>query len=346
MFREEVEKLEKIMNKTFRTNSWINSIQVLVFLFFAAAGLSLARAADNWEVPRTSSGHPVLQGYWTNSTVIPLQRPVELGEQAFYTREQAEALLRERLVITETEAGTQADVHYQFQDYALNRTADTTTPNLRTSIITEPANGRYPEVRPEALAKADEYNSYRREHQWDSAQNRGLSERCIVWGQEGPPMLPLGYNSTYQIVQTEDYVVVVLEMIHDARIIPIDGRDPAIDSFPQWLGNSRGHWEGDTLVVETTGFSGKTNARGVNAPISQNARVTERFTRTSDDLIQYEFTVSDPTVWNQSWSGTYPMMSIDGPMFEYACHEGNYGIVNILSGKRADEREAAKSALQ
>ena len=236
-------------------------------------------------------------------------------------------------------------MHYQFDDYGMNRTADSIAPNLRTSIIYDPPNGRLPDIRPEARARLDAYNAWRNEHQWDSAKTRSLSERCLIWDQEGPPMLPLGYNSTYQFMQTEDYVILQLEMIHDIRIIPLDGKDPAENSLPQWLGNSRGHWEGDTLVVETTGFSGRTYATGMRGlELDQNARVVERFTRASDELIMYEFTVSDPTVWEGDFSGSYPFLNIDGPMFEYACHEGNYGIVNILSGVRLEELEALKAA--
>ena len=138
-----------------------------------------------------------------------------------------------------------------------------------------------------------------------------------------------------------------LEMIHDVRIIPLDGGDPSENSLPQWLGNSRGHWEGDTLVVETTGYSGRTNANGMRGvTLSTNTKVEERFTRVSDEQIAYEFTISDPTVWKQSWSGAYPFMKIEGPMFEYACHEGNYGIENILSGKRREELDAYEAARQ
>jgi hypothetical protein len=142
-------------------------------------------------------------------------------------------------------------------------------------------------------------------------------------------------------VQSEDHVILVHEMMNEARIIPLDGGDPADNSLPQWLGNSRGHWEGDTLVVETTGFSGRTNAPGLRgAPLSTNAHVEERFTRVGNTTIDYSFTVTDPAIWEESWSGNYPFRSIDGPMFEYACHEGNYGIANILSGIRREELDA------
>lgn len=303
---------------------------------------SVMAQSDTREIPRTSWGDPLLQGYWTNSTFIPLERPRELGAKEFYTEAEVAENTRRRMEATyaETQAGTPEDVHYQFDDYAMNRTEESVTFSRRTSIIYDPPNGRYPELTAAAIARRDEYNAWRQEHQWDSAKTRSLSERCLIWDQQGPPVLPLGYNSNYQIMQTEDHVILVHEMMNEARIIPLDGGDPAENSQPQWLGNSRGHWEGDTLVVETTGFTGRTNAPGMRGiPMSTDAHVVERFTRVNDTTVDYHFTVTDPTVWQQSWSGNYPFREIDGPMFEYACHEGNYGIVNILSGVRVEEFE-------
>jgi len=318
-----------------------------IFLFSLSSFTNAQQ--ESWKMPRTSWGDPLIQGYWTNSTTVPLQRPQALGTQEFYEPEEVAEILRQRLdtEYANTERGTAADVHYQFDDYSMNKTLDTITANMRTSIIFDPPNGRLPEPTSDALARLDEYNAWREEHQWDSAKTRGLSERCLIWGQEGPPMLPLGYNSTYQFMQTEDYVILQLEMIHDVRIIPLDGGDPSENSLPQWLGNSRAHWEGDTLVVETTSYSGRTDANGMRGvSLDTNTLVEERFTRISESEINYEFTITDPTVWKQSWSGTYPFKKIDGPMFEYACHEGNYGIENILSGKRIEELDAMQAANQ
>jgi len=318
-----------------------------IFLFSLSSFTNAQQ--ESWEMPRTSWGDPLIQGYWTNSTTVPLQRPQALGTQEFYEPEEVAEILRQRLdtEYANTERGTAADVHYQFDDYSMNKTLDTITTNMRTSIIFDPPNGRLPDPTSDALARLDEYNAWREEHQWDSAKTRGLSERCLIWGQEGPPILPLGYNSTYQFMQTEDYVILQLEMIHDVRIIPLDGGDPSENSLPQWLGNSRAHWEGDTLVVETTSYSGRTDANGMRGvSLDTNTFVEERFTRISESEINYEFTITDPTVWKQSWSGTYPFKKIDGPMFEYACHEGNYGIENILSGKRIEELDAMQAANQ
>lgn len=330
----------------------MNRIHTFGSVFLTGACLlsgNVLAQSESWEMPRTSWGDPVIQGYWTNSSLVPLQRPTALGTKEFYSLEEYRENLRRAFEgeTDETQAGTAADVHYQFDDYLMNRTADSIAPNLRTSIISNPSNGRLPEATGEALEKLEAYSVWREEHQWDSANTRGLSERCLIWGQEGPPILPLGYNSTYQFMQTEDYVILQLEMIHDVRIIPLDGGNPAENSLPQWLGNSRGHWEGNTLVVETTRFSGRTDANGMRGvSLDSNNHVIERFTRVSEDTIDYEFTIKDLTVWKQSWSGVYPFKAIDGPMFEYACHEGNYGIENILSGKRREELDKMEAAGQ
>ncbi len=314
-------------------------------LLMLAAGVSAALAAtaalgqSSDALPRTSAGHPDLQGYWTNSTIVPLERPEELGTQAFYTEQEYEARLEESFEIHETEPGTAADVHYQLDDFGLDRSQNPIAHSLRTSIIVDPPDGRLPEPTPEALERREAEAEYRREHGFDSAQDRPLGERCIVWNHQVPPITPVGYNSNVQLMQTADHAVVIAEMIGDARIVPFDDAEPLPEGTSQWLGDSRGRWEGDTLVVETTNFTGETSV--ARMPLSDEARVVERFTLTDADTIRYEFTVDDPATWTAPWSGEYPMVRIDGPLFEYACHEGNYGIVNTLRGARAEEREAA-----
>ena len=298
-----------------------------------------------WSVPRTSAGHPVLQGNWTNSTVIPMQRPEELGEKAFYTEEELEEFTSRRLVVTHTTPGTAADVHYKLDDFGLDRSQNDLAVNRRTSILIDPPNGRFPEPTAGAREFMAAQRAWRAEHGYDSAQTRPIAERCVIWPHEGPPMMPVGYNSNFQIMQTDDYLVVLIEMLHDARIIPLSDRPALPAGMAQWLGDSHGRWEGDTLVVETTGFTGETYVRsGGSVPVSPDARVTERFTRTSEDSILYEFTMDDPDMWTQPWSGEYAMARIDGPMFEYACHEGNYGMANILRGQRFEEQRAAEQA--
>lgn len=304
---------------------------------------SAAQSAGKSGIPRTTSGHPSLQGHWTNTTVVPVQRPEELGEQRFLSAEEAEARLQRSLQITETTPGTAADVHYQLDDFGLDRSQNEVVTDRATSIIIDPPNGRLPAATPEAVAKLDASREYRRVHGFDSAKHRPLAERCIVWA--NAPMLPIGYNSNFQIMQTDDHVVIVMEMIHDARIIPLDGAKHLPPHIGQWLGDAVGRWEGDTLVVETTNFTGEVGVRAAGGyAISPEGRLTERFTRMDDNTIRYEFTVDDPNTWTQPWSGDLPMTKIDGPMFEYACHEGNYGLANNLSGARADERKAATQA--
>jgi len=206
-------------------------------------------------------------------------------------------------------------------------------------LITDPADGRIPPLTPEAQRKAAERAEYRRLHAADGAEDLGLPVRCLLWPTAGPPMLPGGYNNNYQIVQGPGYVMIIVEMIHDARIIPTDGRPHLPKHVRQWMGDSRGRWEGTTLVVETTNFTDKTAFRGSG----ENLRVIERFTRSGPDQILYQFTVEDPASFTRPWSAELPMRRIDEPLYEYACHEGNYGMEGILSGARTDEAKASAS---
>jgi hypothetical protein len=294
---------------------------------------------------QTSDGQPSIEGYWTNATVVPLQRPEALGDKAFYTEQEAADFARRRLAPAETQAGTTADVHYQLEDYALGNGSSGIVKNLRTSLVVDPPNGRIPDVVPAAAAKARERAEYQRAHAFDSAEDRSLSERCILWSHE-IPIVPVGYNSSLQIHQSRDYVVIITEMLPDPRIVPLDARPALPSSVPQWLGDGHGHWEGDTLVVETTGFTGKTAISGAdrNLVLSPDARIVERFKRVDADTLRYSFTVNDPRTWTRPWTVEYPMAKIDGPMFEYACQEGNYGLANTLSGARAEEKAAAAAA--
>jgi hypothetical protein len=307
-----------------------------------AAGLalvlvSLHAGAQDEASPRTGNGKPDFQGYWSMTTVTPFERPVSLGDKAFFTPKEFAAFEAERLEVEETVQGTQADVHYGFDDYGLHPSQNVRATNLRTSIIYEPANGRLPDMTPEAAAMRAEKQAWYAEHATDSAKNRMLQERCIVWPHNGPPMLPTGYNNNAKVIQTADHLVFMQEMMQDPRIIPLDGRDPVAASIGQWYGHSVGQWDGDTLVVTTTNFTGLT---GRQIPtFSTDAVVTERFTLESPETILYQFTVEDPATFVSHWSGEFRMQKTTGPMFEYACHEGNYGIVDVLSAARAAEQE-------
>lgn len=303
----------------------------------AAAGLVLAvpfvlAQSDDAEIPRTASGKPNFQGHWSSATVTPFERPRDLGDKAFFTPEEFAEYEAGRLVVNETEANTAADVHYQLIDFGLDRSQNDRTVNLRTSIVTDPASGRLPPTTPQAQAIAAERRAYSQEHGYDTASDRPIAERCLMWPHNGAPMTPVGYNSNNQVIQTDDHLVFVQEMMQEPRIIPLDGRAPMPTGIPQWYGTSTGYWDGDSIVVETTNFTGLTNRN-----ISPTGKVTERFSMLDSDTMLYQFTVDDPNTWTSSWSGEYTLARTDGPMFEYACHEGNYGIANILSGIRAEE---------
>lgn len=288
--------------------------------------------------PRTPDGKPDLTGVYTNASVVPLERPKDLGSKEFFTKEEADAYAAKALARTEVVApGTYGDVHYSMAQFGLEKGQSKVAGNIRTSLIVGP-EGRVPPLLPAAAARQAARQAANRGHEFDGPENRGLAERCLLWGSEGPPMLPEGYNSNLQIVQGEGYVAIEQEMIHDVRIIPTDGRPHLPADVHQWFGDSVGHWEGNTLVVDTTNFSDKTAFRGSG----ENLHVVERFTRTDADTVKYEFTVSDPSTWEKSWSGEVLMSKIDGPIFEYACTEGNYGMRNNLSGARADEAKKAQ----
>jgi hypothetical protein len=307
-----------------------------------AAPAAKTAAAKTYTVAKTPDGQPDLQGYWTNNSYTPLERPKGVTKD-FYTMpelKEAEKKAAEREE-EQTTPGTVADVHYDFTQFGLDRSQTRLTDNLRTSVIVEPANGTLPPVTSEGQKRAADRAAERRKQgaQYDKVQNIVLGSRC-VYQNAGPPMMPPGYNPAYEIVQNKDYVMILIEMLHEVRVIPLDGRPHAPSTVRSWLGDSRGHWEGDTLVVETTNFNDEVAFRGA----SENMKVTERFTRTSDDSIKYEFTVNDPSTWEVPWKGQMPFVKINGPIFEHACHEGNYGIANTLAGVRLQEKRDAEAA--
>jgi len=301
---------------------------------------STKEGAKPWTPPRTPDGKPDLQGIFTNASVIPLERPKDLAGKEFFTPQEADAYAAKVLSQKEVVApGTYGDVHYNMAQFGLEKGQSKVPATIRTSLIVGP-EGRVPALLPAAQARVAARAAANKGHEFDSAQNRPLGEQCILWPNEGPPMLPEGYNSNLQIVQGEGYVAIMQEMIHDVRIIPTDGRPHLPADVHQFMGDSRGHWEGNTLVVDTTNFTDRTAFRGS----SENLHVVERFTRTDPNTVLYQFTVSDPSTWEKSWSGEVPMTKIDGPIFEYACSEGNYGMRNNLSGARAAEQKAASQS--
>jgi hypothetical protein len=296
-----------------------------------------------YTAPRTPDGQPDLQGFWTNATYTPLERPKDVTKE-FYTREEAVELAK-RMAAQEaelTEPGTVADVHYDFTQFGLDRSQAAMALNLRTSLIVDPPDGRLPPLSAEGQRRAAERAAARKARggPHDAVQNEPLGARCILMDRNGPPMLGGAYNNGYQIMQAPGYVMILAEMLHDARIIPLDGRPHLPPSVGQWTGSSRGHWEGQTLVVETTNLTDKFAFQGA----SENMRLTERFTRVNEETIRYQFTVDDPATWTRPWSAEVPWTKDRGPLFEHACHEGNYGLYNTLAGARAEEKRAAEEA--
>ena len=298
---------------------------------------------QGYKTPRTPDGQPDLQGFWTNSTYTPLERADGVTKEFYTPQEAAEnekrAAEREG---EQTEPGTIADVHYDFTQFGLDRSQSTWARDLRTSLIVDPPDGKIPPLSAEGKKLAADRAAARKAMggPTDRVQNMPIGTRCIIMAGSGPPLMSSGYNANYQIVQAPGQVMILTEMIHDARIIPLDNRPPPPQSLRQWIGISRGHWEGDTLVVETTNFNGKNPFRGS----SENLRVIERFTRVADDGILYRFTVEDPSTWTRPWSAEERLQKTKGPIFEHACHEGNYDIANTLAGARAEEKRAAEEA--
>jgi hypothetical protein len=306
----------------------------------------------SWTPARTADGQPDLQGVWTNNSATPLQRPKELAGKEFYTEAelaQLEKQDKERLARNEVEGlppanhsgvqGAAAEtVHYDFAQFGLDREQAKVAWNLRTSIIVG-AEGRIPPLTAEARKRIAESAAQEKGHEMDGPENRPLGARCIARANVGPPLLPSGYNSNLQIVQGPGYVAIEAEMIHDTRIIPLDGRPHLSKSVRQWMGDSRGHWEGNTLVIDTTNFTDLNPFPG-----AENLHVIERLTRVDADTILYQFTVEDPGMWTKPWSGELPITKISGDLYEYACNEGNYGLENTLRGARVAEAEAAKGA--
>ena len=298
-----------------------------------------------WTPPRMPDGHPDLQGFWTNSTETPLERPKELGAQDFYTDAELADLMKkdqDRLALNKeegrpTEPGTNPDVHYDYTQYGLDRAQAKLSWNRRTSLIVG-EQGTLPPMLPEARKRNADVAAKNRGHDLDGPENLSLSSRCIVVAQESVPFLSGGYNNNLQIVQGAGVVAIMHEMNHSARVIPIDGRPHLPADISQFKGDSIGHWEGNTLVVDSTNFTARNPFHGSGDEL----HVVERFTRVDADTILYRFTVDDPETWGQPWTAETAWSKVDGPIFEYACHEANYSLRNTLHGARVAEEKAAE----
>ena len=314
-----------------------------VSLIAAFAFVSLAAVPAMGQDGRlTSWGDPDLQGVWDFRTLTPLERPAELADKAFLTAEEAAAFEAQTLEARDADRrdgaekpfGIGSDVERAYNqfwwDYGTNVTDD-----RRTSLITDPADGTIPYTAA-GREEAGRFFSVLFGNVAAGPEDRAIGERCILGFNSGPPMLPSAYNNNVQLFQTPDTVVILNEMVHNARIVPLNGPPHLPSDVRQWVGDSRGRWEGETLVVETTNFLGETSF----VASSDNLRLVERFTRTADDTLVYEFTVEDSTMWTRPWTAAVPMTKSDLTLFEYACHEGNYGMTNLLAGARVEEKEA------
>lgn len=310
-----------------------------------AIPLILVYATAQAQTARTPWGDPDLQGRWSNATLTPLQRPDELGDKEFFTPDEARAYVQQRLESSDADRSIGAEGDVGSYNNAWFDRGNSIVPTLRTSLIVEPSTGKVPPFTPEAQRRFEQNQAYAAMHPADTPADRFLTERCIVFGGGAAPIFPEPYNNNYYIVQTPDYVTIMAEINHEVRIIPIDGRPHFPENVKQWVGDSRGHWEGDTLVVETRNQRTNRFFYGVqmlNSVMSEQFRVVERFTRTAPDQIRYRATVDDPAVFTQPWSVEIFMHPQEGPIVEYACHEGNYGLRGMLSAAREDERRAAQ----
>ena len=308
---------------------------------------------SGWMLPRTADGHPDLQGVWANNNVTPFERPPQWAGKEWLTDEELaelkaaaaqviasglDAQFGDQLVLKALEGLTDADSYDSTGNYNQFWMADRDFTH-QTSLVIDPPDGQVPALTAAAERATADRLGYRSAHPADGPEDRNLGERCANFG---VPRLGAGYNSYFQIFQTARHVAVFKEMAHDAKLIPLDGSPHAPDGVRQWNGDSRGRWEGDTLVVETTNFSPQSNFRGS----AEHLHLVERYTRVGPDTLNYEVRVTDATTWTRPWTVLIPLKRSTDAVFEYACHEGNYGMEGILSGHRAQEWADADALLE
>ncbi len=312
----------------------------LVAVALIGMGMSAVGLAQTPSKLRTPDGHPDLQGTWSFATITPMERPAQFAAKEFLTEK--EAAQYEADVVTNNnkdrrDGSAEADVGRAYNDFWWD-SGTKVVKTRRTSLVIDPPDGRIPAMLPAARERQAERTAKNRGHEFDGPENRPLPERCLILQGAGPPITPTAYNNNVQIVQSPGTVSLLIEMGHEARVIPLDGRPHLPKDVRLWKGDSRGHWEGDTLVVETTNFSEKNPFRGS----SENMKLTERFKRLDADTLIYQFTVEDPATWARPWTVEIPVTKSKGQLFEYACHEGNYGMTGALAGARAEEKAAKK----
>jgi hypothetical protein len=311
----------------------MRSVFLGLFLI-GAATLSLSAQAPKSKAPRTPDGHADLQGTWDFAQLTPFERPGSFAGKESLTDEEAEEFAQQRIETgnkDKRDGGAAADVERAYNDFWWDfgkRVAK------QSSLVVDPPDGRVPATTAEAQARAAA-----RRGKYDNPEERPLAERCIVGFNSGPPMVPSAYNNNVQIVQTRDSVMILNEMIHSARIVALNGRPHPPKSIRSLTGDSIGHWEGDTLVVDTTNFLQEAGFRGATA----NMHLVEKFTRVDPDTLRYEFTVDDPATWTKKWSASIPMTRTDELIYEYACHESNYGLEGVLKGARFEDLQKQKT---
>jgi hypothetical protein len=326
--------------------SAMTAVLAVTILAPAAAMAQAAPASGSNDRPisRTAWGAPDLQGVWDFRTVTPLERPAELAGKEVLTAEEAAEFEAQAAVRNDRDRNVPEGNVGDYNQFWYDRGTEVAG-TRRTSLIIDPPDGRIPPLTTEAQRQRDAEAARRKGVGMDvptpggwvhDLGPGGLRVRCILGFNAGPPMTPSAYNNNVQIFQTPEYVVLLNEMIHDARIVPLDGRPRT--GLPQWLGESRGRWEGDTLVVETMNF--KEPPMMTTGNLSASMHLVERFTRVDQGTLMYEFTITDPKVWTRPWTAQVPMRLSEEPVYEYACHEGNYGLFNILAGARAEEEKA------
>ena len=328
-----------------RNRVFVPLLTAAVCLLAAPPPATAQLGSDRSGVPRRADGRPDLEGVWDFRSIIPLERPVEAADPP---AQQDTVAIEEQADSAPTTRGVGA--YNAFWSDGPGVTEDG-----RTSLIVDPPDGRLPPLVPGVFRQIGSYTAdlpgerpirYRGGgiHP-DGYEDRGLAERCLVGFNSGPPIIPGAYNQNIQVFQSTDHVVLFNEMVHDARVVPLDGQPHLPDGIRQWMGDSRGHWEGDTLVIESTNFSDRTvsfnDSLTSGMGIGTTLHLTERLRRVDADTLEYEFTVDDPSTFTRPFTGMIPMMKNDGRVFEYACHEGNYGLTCILTGARLEERAAA-----
>ena len=324
-----------------------STLVVVAAVLILGPALAVAQPSG---VPRTPWGAPDLQGVWDFRTLTPMERPDELADTQVLTAEEAAQFEQARLAeIAARDDEVPADIVGNYNQFWFDR-GTTVVETNRTSLVVDPSDGRIPPLTPAAQEKQAAIAEARRGvggHQptpggWlDDLGTNGLQVRCILGFNSGPPMTPGGYNNNVQLIQTPEQVVILNEMNHNARIVPLDGRPHLGPDLRQWVGDSRGRWDGDTLVVETTNFLRETSfMRGASSP---DLHLVERFARVDADTLLYEVTVEDPATWTRPWTYAVPMTRNSEPIYEYACYEGNYAMEVILAGARAKERAAEEA---